>query len=32
VKELQQDESLRLARKPIRAEELLTLLKSLLAA
>ena len=32
VKELQRDERLRLARKPIRAEELLTLLKSLLAA
>jgi two-component system CheB/CheR fusion protein len=31
VKELQADELLRLARKPIRAEELLTLLKSLLA-
>jgi two-component system, sensor histidine kinase len=32
VKELQRDEWLRLARKPIRAEELLTLLKSLFAA
>jgi PAS domain S-box-containing protein len=32
LKELQRDERLRLARKPIRAEELLALLKSLLAA
>jgi PAS domain S-box-containing protein len=32
VEELQRDERLRLARKPIRAEELLTLLRSLLAA
>jgi two-component system, sensor histidine kinase len=32
VKELQRDEQLRLASKPIHAEELLTLLKSLLAA
>jgi PAS domain S-box-containing protein len=32
IRELQHDERLRLARKPIRAEELLTLLKSLLAA
>jgi len=31
MKELQRDERLRLARKPIRAEELLALLKSLLA-
>jgi len=31
VKELERDERLRLARKPIHAEELLTLLKSLLA-
>jgi CheY-like chemotaxis protein len=32
VKELQRDEQLRLARKPIHAEELLALLKSFLAA
>jgi len=32
VRELQRDERLRLARKPIRAEELLALLKSLLAS
>jgi two-component system, sensor histidine kinase len=32
VKELQQDDRLRLARKPIHAEELLTLLRSLLEA
>jgi two-component system, sensor histidine kinase len=32
VKELERDERLRLARKPIHAEELLTLLKSLLTA
>jgi signal transduction histidine kinase len=32
MKELQRDERLRLARKPIHAEELLSLLKSLLAA
>jgi CheY-like chemotaxis protein len=31
MEELQRDEQLRLARKPIRAEELLTLLRSLLA-
>jgi two-component system, sensor histidine kinase len=32
VKELERDERLRLARKPVQAEEFLTLLKSLLAA
>jgi CheY-like chemotaxis protein len=32
IRELQHDERLRLARKPIRAEELLALLKSLLGA